>query len=150
VATDENVHLLATTRDTPPDVADREVEQSLAVADAAVKATKETGKPVLMFSNLSSGFQPDAERRLVEGGVPYLQGTRETLRALQALVGYGRFRRGQRDDVTMDGLSPMVPQDWRTKLQAIEGSLSEIDGRRLLAAYGIPGPREAVAATEED
>jgi acyl-CoA synthetase (NDP forming) len=149
VATDDDVHLVAMTRDTPPGVASREVEQSLAVADAAVRATKETGKPVLMFSNLSTGFQPDVERRLAEGGVPYLQGTRETLRAMQALVRYGSFCRRQREDVTADSLSPVELADWRKRLQGIKGTLSEIDGRRLLAAYGIPGPREAAAATEE-
>lgn len=149
VATDDNVHLVAMTRDTPPGVASREVEQSLAVADAAVQATKETGKPVLMFSNLSTGFQPDVERRLADGGVPYLQGTRETLRAMQALVRYGSFRRRQREDVAVDGLLPAEVANWRNRLQGIKGTLSEIDGRRLLAAYGIPGPREIVAATDK-
>jgi len=33
----------------------------------------------------------------------------------------------------------------------VEGPvLSEVEGRRLLAAYGIPGPREAVVATPEE
>ena len=149
VATDDDVNLVAMTRDTPPEVAHREIEQSLAVADAAVKAAKETGKPVLVFSNLSTGFHPDVEHRLAGGGVPYLQGTRETLRAMQALVRYGSFRRRQREGVTVDGLLPAELADWRNRLQGIKGSLSEIEGRRLLAAYGIQGPREAVAATEE-
>jgi succinyl-CoA synthetase beta subunit len=40
--------------------------------------------------------------------------------------------------------------DWRRKLQETRGFLSEVEGRRLLAAYGIPGPREAIATTEEE
>lgn len=149
VAADKDAHLVAMTRDTPPEVAAREVEQSLAVADAAVKATRETGKPVLMFSNLSTGFQPEVERRLDEGGVPYLQGTRETLRAMQALVRYSGFRRQQGEEVAVEGPPPEEVADWREKLRDSRGSLAEIEGRRLLAAYGIPGPREAVATTEQ-
>ncbi len=147
VAKDDNVHLVAMTRDTPPGVAHREVEQSLAVADAAVQAARETGKPVLMFSNLSTGFQTEVARKLAEGDVPYLQGTRETLRAMQAFVRYASFCRHQGQGATAGCLSPVDLSDWRIKLQAVEGTLSEIEGRRLLAAYGILGPREAVVTT---
>jgi acetyltransferase len=137
------------TRDTPPGVAQREVEQSLAVADATVRAARETGKPVLMFSNLSTGFHPDVARRLAEGHVPYLQGTRETLRAMQTFVRHASFRRRQREDVAVDSLSPTDLPDWRNKLRRVHRTLSEIEGRRLLAAYGISGPKEAVVATAE-
>jgi len=58
VAQEKSVHLLAISRDTPPDIADREVEQSLSVAESAVRSARKTGKPVLMFSNLSAGFHP--------------------------------------------------------------------------------------------
>jgi acyl-CoA synthetase (NDP forming) len=147
VAKDDNVHLVAMTRDTPPEVALREIEQSLAVADAAVRAARETGKPVLMFSNLSTGFQTEVASRLAEGHVPYLQGTRETLRAMQAFVHYARFRRHQGRRAVAGFPSPTDLSDWRKKLQGVKGTLSEIEGRRLLAAYGITGPREAVATT---
>ena len=93
VAREEDVHLLAVARDSPPQVAYREVEQSLAVAKAAVQAAGETGKPVLVFSNLSAGFRQEVKKVLDGGGVPYLQGTWETLRAIRAFVRYGCFRR---------------------------------------------------------
>ena len=150
VSKEENIHLLAVTRDTPPQVADREVEQSLAVAEAAVRATQGTGKPVLMFANLSTDFQPQVKRVLAEGGVPYLQGTRETLRAIQAFVRYASFRRRMGESLDAGCPSPADLSDWRRKLQGMRGALSEVEGRRLLAAYGIPGPREAVATTAEE
>ncbi len=145
---EKDIHLLAVSRDTPPKAAPREVEQSLAVAEAAARAARETGKPVLVFSNLSIGFQPEVKKVLDEGGVPYLQGTRETLRAIQSFVRYAGFRRRMGKPMDAGCLSPPddLP-DWRRRLQ---GGLSEVEGRALLAAYGIPGPREAVATTTKE
>jgi acyl-CoA synthetase (NDP forming) len=150
VAEDENVDLVAMMRDTPPGVADREVEQSLAVADAAVSAARETGKPVLMFANLSTTFQPDVERRLAEGGVPYLQGTRETLRAIEAFTRYATFRRSVEEAAARGSPSPPDLPEWRKWLRGRQGALTEIEGRRLLSAYGIPGPREIVAKSPDE
>jgi acyl-CoA synthetase (NDP forming) len=182
VSREEDIHLLAVSRDTPPEVASQEVEQSLAVAKAAVQAAQETGKPVLFFSNLSTGFQQEVKKVLDEGGVPYLQGTRETLRAIQAFVRYANSRRHMREPIAAGRPSPADLPDWRRKLQGIREALrpssprlrsaqagqalrlgsprlrsgqagqalSEVEGRRLLAAYGIPGPREAVVATPEE
>jgi acetyltransferase len=102
---------------------------------------------VLVFSNLSTGFQPEAKKVLDEGGVPYLQGTRETLRAIQSFVRYAGFRRRMGKPMDAGCLSPPDLPDWRRRLQ---GGLSEVEGRALLAAYGIPGPREAVATTTKE
>jgi acyl-CoA synthetase (NDP forming) len=150
VSREEDIHLLAVSRDTPPEVASQEVKQSLAVAKAAVRAAQETGKPVLFFSNLSTGFQQGVKRVLDEGGVPYLQGTRETLRAIQAFVRYASFRRRVGESIAAGYPSPTDLPAWRKKLQGMQGTLSEVEGRRLLAAYGIPGPGEAVVATAEE
>lgn len=148
VSEEEHIHLLAVSRDTPPQVADREIEQSLAVARAAVKARQATGKPVVMFSNLSTGFEPQVEQALKAGGVPYLQGTPETLKALQAFTDYAKSR--QEPGTARAGCpSPANLADWRDRLSRRSGSLSEVEGRRLLAAYGIRGPQEAVAPTAE-
>jgi len=150
VSREEKVHLLAVSRDTPPAVAPLEVEQSRSVAQAAVQAAQDTGKPVLMFSNLSTTFQPEVRKVLDEGGVPYLQGTRETLRAVQAFVRYASFCRRMGKPIASGCPSPGDLSDWRRKLQGTRGALTEIEGRRLLAAYHIPGPREAMAATVEE
>jgi len=150
VSREEDIHLLAVSRDTPPKVASREVEQSLAVAKAAVRAARETGKPMVFFSNLSTGFQQEVKKVLDEGGVPYLQGTRETLRAIQAFMRYADFRRRMREPIAAGCPSPTDLSAWRKKLQGMQGTLSEVEGRQLLAAYGIPGPREAAVATAEE
>ena len=150
VCREKDIHLLAVSRDTPPRVACREVEQSLAVAEAVVQAARGMDKPVLMFSNLSTGFQPEVKELLDRGGVPYLQGTRETLRAIQAFVHYAEFRRHTREPKAAVAPSPADLPDWRRRLERTRGTLSEVEGRRLLAAYGIPGPREAMVTTADE
>lgn len=150
VSRDEAVHLLAVTRDTPPAAAPLEIEQSLAEAEAAVQVARETGKPVLMFSNPSTGFQEDVKHLLDEGGVPYLQGTRATLRAIKAFLDHARFGWGARELGAGGSPSPTALPEWRERLQKGQMGLSEIDGRRLLAAYGIQGPKEEVATTEQE
>ena len=62
LAQEETIGLIAMTRDTPPGVAAREVEQSMRIAEAAIKAKESTGKPMLVFSTISAGF----EARVVE------------------------------------------------------------------------------------
>jgi acetyltransferase len=89
VAEERGVDLLAVSRYTPVGVAEREIEQSLAVARAAVDAAERSDKPVLLFSNICAGFDPQVEKVLQDGGVPCLQGTPETLRAIQAFVEHG-------------------------------------------------------------
>lgn len=147
ISQEDDVDLLAVSRDTPAGVAEREVEQSLAVADAAVEAARRTEKPVLLFSNICSPFDSTVEAVLEEGGVPYLQGTPETLRAIQALVDYGEFQRRRQETEERGCPSPKDLPKWRERLE--EGALSEVEGRRLLADYGIRGPEERVAASAE-
>jgi acyl-CoA synthetase (NDP forming) len=150
VSQEDDIQILAVSRGTPEGVAKREVEQSLAVADAAVKAAEETGKPVVLFSNFCAGFQPEVKQRLDEGGVPYLQGTRETLRAMQAFVDYASFRRARGREDAMGAPSPPELPRWRERLQAVTGSLSEIEARRLLVDYGVPAPEERVARSADE
>ena len=147
-AAEDDIDVLAVSRDTPAGVAAREIEQSMAVAESAVEAARRTRKPVLLFSNLCAGFEPAVEAILAEGGVPYLQGTDETLRAVQSFVDYRGFLE-RRDDRDRPGCpSPPELPTWRARLQ--QGPLSEVEARRLLADYGIRGPIERVARSAED
>jgi len=148
VSAEAGVDLLAVSRDTPVGVAEREVEQSLAVAGAAVEAAERSGKPVLLFSNVCAGFDQEVEDVLRRGGVPYLQGTPETLGAIKALVEHGAFQRAREEANERGSTSPATLAAWRERLK--RGPLSEVEARRLLADYGVPGPREHAAASEEE
>ena len=49
-------------------------------------------KPVVVFSHVSGGLDQTLKRILDEGGVPFLQGTRESLCAIDHLLTYAKFR----------------------------------------------------------
>jgi acyl-CoA synthetase (NDP forming) len=147
VSDEDDVDLLAVSRDTPKGVAEREVKQSLAVAESAVEAAQRTRKPVLLFSNLCAGFDERVTKKLYEGDVPYLQGTAETLRAIQAFLNYSEFQRRREQLLETGCPSPPTLSWWRGRLE--EGALSEVEARRLLDDYGIRGPEERVVASAD-
>jgi acyl-CoA synthetase (NDP forming) len=147
VAREKHISLIAAARDTPPAVAPREIEQSIQVANAMIKARQETGKPVVMFSNVSTGFNREVHEVLKAGGVPYLQGTPETLRAIQVFEQYAEYRRKSGGQVFTTSAPPASLGQWKQTLASRKGTLSEVEGRKLLADYGIRGPREFVAGT---
>jgi acetate---CoA ligase (ADP-forming) len=145
VASEPHISMLAVARDTPPEIANREIEQSIKVAEAAVKARRDTGKPCLIFSNIASGIHEGVAQIAKDGGVPYLQGTRETLCSIQAFEDYASFRRNYKINMDAGVASPSNLDEWIQKLKANKSTLSEVEGRKLLSAYGIMGPKEFVA-----
>jgi acyl-CoA synthetase (NDP forming) len=151
IAQEESIGLIAMTRDTPPGVAKREVDQSMRIAEAAIKAKKETGKPTLLFSTVSSGFEQEVVDVLRANDIPYLQGTSETMRAIEAFEKYAAFRKNASNQELAGCQSPASLADWKKKLNSRKGqSLDEVESRQLLADYGIQGPREQVAKTSAE
>jgi acetyltransferase len=84
--------------------------------------------------------------------VPYLQGTRESLRAIQSFLWYAEFRRTHDSPAGIQSRRPADLGDptRHRQLLAEGGPLTELAGRQLLAAYGIPGVGERAAATVDD
>jgi acyl-CoA synthetase (NDP forming) len=92
LAKEEKVDLILVSQDSPPGMAEKQVNQYADVARAAVKAA-ESGKPVIALSHVSGGLDSTIRKILEEGSVPFLQGTREGLQAVHHLIEYARFRR---------------------------------------------------------
>ncbi len=149
VSRDPSIDLIVMSRDTPAGVAPREIEQSRRVAEAAVRAKEQTGKPVVIYSNFAGSVEAEVEALLAENEIPYLRGTHETLKAIQAFELYAADRRASKTDEPAGIPSPDSLSQWRERLANTGGTLDEIEGRKLLADYGIEGPREATAADEE-
>ena len=84
--------LIAVSQDSPTGMSAEQVDQYCDVAEAAVKAAA-NGKPVVVFSNISGGLDPTIKNLLNRGGVPLLQGTTESLNAMDQLIRYAQFRR---------------------------------------------------------
>ena len=97
LAKEEKVDLIVVSQDSPPGMAENQVNQYTDVARAAVRAA-ESGKPVIALSHISGGVDPTIRQILEEGNVPFLQGTREGLRAVHHLIEYARFQRNRKQN----------------------------------------------------
>ena len=92
LAREASVDLIAVSQDSPPGMSAKQVQQYTAVANAAVKCAA-GDKPVVVFSHVSGGLDQTLKEILENGGVPFLQGTRESLCAIDHLTAYARFQR---------------------------------------------------------
>ena len=88
---------IAVSQDSPPGMAEKQVQQYTDVAKAAVKCAAGE-KPVVVFSHISGGLDPTLKSILDDGGVPFLQGTRQSLGALDHLVAYAKFQKNDRQN----------------------------------------------------
>jgi acyl-CoA synthetase (NDP forming) len=70
---------------------------------------------------------------------------------MRALEQYAAFKRKrcEKKPAPAGCDSPASLAQWRERMAKTGAALDEFEGRKLLADYGIPGPREAVAKDEE-
>ncbi|QQO35569.1 acetate--CoA ligase family protein [Bradyrhizobium diazoefficiens] len=92
---------------------------------------------------------PMLEPRAEFDGMPFLQGVGPGLKALSALIGYAEFQRtrkpGNRLSAHRGQRSACYAEAVRILREAKGDVLTEREGKRLLALYGIPVTREALA-----
>jgi acetate---CoA ligase (ADP-forming) len=157
LAREEGIDLIVVSQDSPPGMAEKQVEQYADVARAAVR-TAAVGKPVVAFSHLSGGLDQTIKGILDQGNVPFLQGTRESLLAVDHLVRYGGFLRKRKEGRRgSGGRSPLHLKEMVRDLKGPRRVLSDREGKEILKAYGISiareglvqSPEEAIAAAEK-
>jgi acyl-CoA synthetase (NDP forming) len=95
LAKEDDVDLIVVSQDSPPGMAENQVNQYADVARAAVKAAG-SGKPTVAISHVSGGLDPTIRQILEQGNIPFLQGTREGLLAIHHLIEYARFQRNRK------------------------------------------------------
>jgi len=144
LAREENIDLIAVSQDAPPGMAEKQIRQYADVARAAVRAAS-TGKPVIAFSHVSGGLAPAIKGILDEGNVSFLQGSRESLLAINHLVEYAGFQRRRKFDKEIPGKSPGHLTEIIHELEGHRGILPYFQSRELLAGYGIQVVREVLA-----
>ncbi len=103
LAREDDVHLIMISQDSPPGMAEKQVNQYAHVARAAVKAA-ESGKPVVAISHISGGLDPTIRGILGEGSIPFLQGTREGLWAVHHLMKYAEFQRNRSKKIAQEAV----------------------------------------------
>jgi len=149
LAGEDAIDLIAISQDSPPGMSDKQVAQYADVAKAAVKCAQRE-KPVVVFSHVSGGLDQTIKGILDDGGVPFLQGTRESLGAIDNLITYADFHRWQKSIRSGDGISPDNLDSLKEAYKTKSGVLSYEDSRDLIGAYGIGVPdAEMVHSADE-
>ncbi|UIK04544.1 acetate--CoA ligase family protein [Neorhizobium galegae] len=134
LADDPSIGLIVATQDAPAGLDDFCASEYLGIAEA-VSEYAETGKvPVVFMSNLSSGHHPAVEAKL--SNVPVLRGTKSALTAVQSLITRSRV------------------VSWPDKVAATKKNfpaeaLTEREAKQLLAAEGLPVPREQLVTSAD-
>lgn len=150
LAKEEGIDLIVVSQDCPPGMAQKQVDQYADVARAAVRAAA-VGKPVIAFSHLSGGLDQTIKGILDQGNVPFLQGTRESLLAIQHLVKYGDYLRKAKEK-KKEALAP-PPSDVGQMLQRLKGPrrvLPDEESKGVVRAYGIPIAQECLVRSIEE
>jgi acyl-CoA synthetase (NDP forming) len=101
-------------------------------------------KPLAFLVNISAGASDSMMKQLRDAGIPVLMGTETGLRAVRHLLAYAQFQR------QMAGDRPQAANEAFTINRSqftLHNSLDEYASKVLLAKYGIPVTREAIAVT---
>lgn len=151
LASDPGCAVLAVSQDMPGAMGDVQAERYRRAARAFVAAAAQVDKPVVVFSNLSGDTDPQVRAILAAGGVPFLLGTRESLKAIARFL---RFARPPADpEAAAAAVGPPVRLDpaavaaARSLLRRAPGPLSEQDSKAVLARCGVRVPGEIVATS---
>ncbi len=146
-AREEKSDLVLISQDVPGGMAPKQVDQYTVVANAAVKVSQETDKPVVMISNPSVGFDSGIQSILEQGNVPLLQGTREGLKAIKHLLDYAAFKKKKVIDPEQ---SDILPPNVDTYMQSGCNALTEYTSKKVLTAYGVPCTPEILCQSVEE
>jgi acetate---CoA ligase (ADP-forming) len=118
----------------------------LAVAKDTARMAASATKPLVFFSNISGPYRSEVQAILRNAGVPYLQGVRESLKAIKALIDYhrglaeSRAIRPSRSDSARQGLARKI-------LAEAGPAMTEDTAKNLLKLYGFPVVEERLVPT---
>lgn len=144
-AVDEDVDIVVISQDAPTGLAPSQIDQYMAVADAAATASKRSGKPVVAVSHLSGGLDETLRGGFAAGCVPLLQGSREGLLAVHHLIEHGRSMGEQ--NVVREETGRRRGGEW---LGTGCGTLGEVRSKLLFREYGIPCVDEELCRTLDE
>lgn len=141
LASESGVSMLLVSLDATGDLSPKQTEQYLTIARAASLTKKSHGKPIAFFSNISGGFDPKIRQVLEEAEIPFLQGTRESLKAVEKLIWYSKFLKREKPGMpSEEGKLKIAKEVFPSK----EGFLKERKAKEILEFYGIKSPKEFV------
>jgi acyl-CoA synthetase (NDP forming) len=126
-----------------------ELDLHEAYATVCEAVARSSDKLLVVMSNYSAWSHRRQALRLGRAGIPVLDGTQSSLRAVKHALAYRDFlsRREPPQPVPAPG-NPRAAY-WREILSSRTEALSEAEGYALLADYGIAVPRHCIADSRE-
>lgn len=144
---DPGVDLVAVAQDSQAGLGEEQAEFYTNQARSVVRVYEQSDKPIILFSNVSGGFHPEMRAIFEASGLPALQGTRESLRAIRHLIDF-TARHASVPDRAVSTTGLEMRPDVDHLLTA--GSLSEYVSKQLLAAFRIPVTRQELARSQDE
>ena len=111
----------------------------------------EAGKPVIYISAMSIGFTEHTKAvRKSLPNIAVLQGLDRAVGAIKSLIEYASLRKEVPDIVSSSKASARAMLEKMLKSANGAAALDEVASKKLLAAYGIPISKEAIAQTSAE
>jgi acetate---CoA ligase (ADP-forming) len=120
----------------------------LIAAKATAEVAQRSGKCFVYFNNFSGPFRKEVQSVLREAGVPYLQGLRESLKAINALITY--HLKPPRAAPACEPINAGRRDIARTMLAQCGRVVTEDKAKRLLARYDLPTVGEELVHRAEE
>jgi acetyltransferase len=156
-ASDPSAGLVLISQDAPAGVGPSAIDHYGKITRAATEVFLEKKAPVVLFSNHSTPSCPEIVNDMIDSGVPYLQGTRESLAAVSHLMRYSMDADRERERETLSGTEPLkYPFPWNaieTRMDELSKGkkfLGEKEGKEILSMLGIPVAKQAVCKNEDE
>lgn len=118
--------------------------------EACRNVARTSDKPIVVMSNYSAWGHRRHSLRLARSGIPVLDGTVASLRAVRHAFAYRDFLARACTDHSPASATPSDLTAWRQRLAAGREPLTEDEGYALLGAYGIPTPRHGIAWSRDE
>ena len=120
----------------------------LIAAKATAEVAQRSGKCFVYFNNFSGPFRKEVQSVLRAAGVPYLQGLRESLKAVNALINY--HLKPPRAAPAREPINAARRDIARAMLAQSGRVVTEDKAKRLLAQYGLPTVGEELVHRAEE
>ena len=150
-ADDPAAGIVLVSQDAPAGVGPSTIDHYGKVARAVTEVYQEKEVPVVMFSNHSTPCNPEIVGDMTAAGVPYLQGTRESLLAVSRLMDYSFARETDEAPPVLKFSASWEHIEARfTELAKEKSFLGEKEGKELLSMLGIPAAEQVLCRNEAE
>ncbi len=124
------------------------------MAEFIVEMSRETQKPLTVAWTAGDRLMGENLQVLIDGGVQIYKSPVRAVKAMGSLMKFGAFRSRALGAQEKRATAPAAPAGARARalelLGKAERSLTEAQGKRLLALYDVPVPQEGVATSEPE